>query len=191
MGITSGYISFFSTPIIYFSCLPVLSQLTSNTRLTLYQACYISNFLLMMNASSKNIICHKSLYWSYGDTQQKLHLKVRCNFFTVQVIMPWKSLPGETVESPSLEILQMNLDAILCHALCDDPAWSGKLDQMTYSGPFQPYTFWDSGFLWHMLAQKYNCFSEPWLQTYLCYSFYKARFKCKVWGKCFMILHGK
>ena len=36
---------------------------------------------------------------------------------------------------------------------------------------------------WHVLVQDYTCFSEVWLQIYLCYSsFYGASLYCKVWG---------
>lgn len=43
-----------------------------------------------------------------------------------------------------LEIFTNCLDAVLCSVLWDDPAWAGRLVQMTYCHPIQPYPICDS-----------------------------------------------
>ena len=48
---------------------------------------------------------------------RKFRLKVRKNFFPLRVMEPWPRLPREAVESPSLEIFQPRLDAVLCPLL--------------------------------------------------------------------------
>jgi len=49
--------------------------------------------------------------------QRKLQLNTRKNFFPLRVTEPWPRLPREAVESPSLEIFQTRLDAVLCSLL--------------------------------------------------------------------------
>ena len=49
--------------------------------------------------------------------QRKLQLKMRKNFFPLRVPEPWPRLPREVVESPSLEIFQPPLAAVLCPLL--------------------------------------------------------------------------
>jgi len=44
-------------------------------------------------------------------------LLFRKNFFPLRVTEPWNRLPREAVESPSLEIFQTRLDAVLCSLL--------------------------------------------------------------------------
>jgi len=47
----------------------------------------------------------------------KFHLNMRKNFFPLRVTEPWPRLPREVVESPSLEIFNTRLDAVLCSLL--------------------------------------------------------------------------
>ena len=49
--------------------------------------------------------------------QRKFQLNPRKNFFPLRVTEPWNRLPREVVESPSLEIFQTRLDAVLCSLL--------------------------------------------------------------------------
>ncbi|KGL80123.1 hypothetical protein N309_00890, partial [Tinamus guttatus] len=44
---------------------------------------------------------------------QKFHMNLRKNFLTERVTEPWNRLPREIVESPSPEIFQTHLDAVL------------------------------------------------------------------------------
>jgi len=48
---------------------------------------------------------------------RKFQLNTRKNFFPLRVTEPWPRLPREAVESPSLEIFQTRLDAVLCSLL--------------------------------------------------------------------------
>ena len=43
----------------------------------------------------------------------RYRLNMRKNFFPLRVTEPWPRLPREAVESPSLEIFQTRLDAVL------------------------------------------------------------------------------
>ncbi|KFV80516.1 hypothetical protein N308_01195, partial [Struthio camelus australis] len=43
---------------------------------------------------------------------RKFHVNVRRNCFTVRVTEHWNRLPGEAVESPSLEIFKSHLDMV-------------------------------------------------------------------------------
>jgi len=49
--------------------------------------------------------------------QRKFQLNMRKNCFPLRVTEPWPRLPREAVESPSLEIFQPRLDAVLCSLL--------------------------------------------------------------------------
>jgi len=49
--------------------------------------------------------------------QRKFQLNMRKNIFTLSVMEPCNSLPGEAVESPSLEIFKTCLDKVLCRLL--------------------------------------------------------------------------
>ena len=49
--------------------------------------------------------------------KRKLQLNRRKNFFTLRVTEPWPRLPRGAVESPSLEIFETRLDAVLCSLL--------------------------------------------------------------------------
>jgi len=44
-------------------------------------------------------------------------VSVRKNFFPLRVTEHWNRLPREAVDSPSLEIFQAHLDAVLCSLL--------------------------------------------------------------------------
>jgi len=48
---------------------------------------------------------------------RKFRLNMRKNFCTLRVTEPWHRLPGEVVESPSLEIFKTRLDKVLCSLL--------------------------------------------------------------------------
>ena len=48
---------------------------------------------------------------------RKFRLNMRKNFFPLRMKEPWHRLPREVVESPSLEIFQTRLDAVLCSLL--------------------------------------------------------------------------
>ena len=51
------------------------------------------------------------------DTEGGAGTILRKNFFLLRVMEPWPRLPREAVESPSLEIFQTHLDAVLCSLL--------------------------------------------------------------------------
>jgi len=48
---------------------------------------------------------------------RKFRLNMRKNFFTLRVTELWNRLPGNVVESPSLEIFKTLLDKVLCSLL--------------------------------------------------------------------------
>ena len=48
---------------------------------------------------------------------RKLRLNTRKNFFPLRVTEPWKRLPRDAVESPSLEIFKTRLDKVLYNLL--------------------------------------------------------------------------
>ncbi|PKU41713.1 hypothetical protein llap_7981 [Limosa lapponica baueri] len=56
----------------------------------------------------------------------KFHSNLRKNFFGVRVAEPWKRLPREGVESPSLEIFKPHLDAVLSDVLWAALLWQGS-----------------------------------------------------------------
>ena len=47
----------------------------------------------------------------------KFQLNMRKNFFPLRVTEHWNRLPGEVVESPSLEIFKTRLDKVLYNLL--------------------------------------------------------------------------
>ena len=48
---------------------------------------------------------------------RKFRLSMRKNFFTLRLTEHWNRLPGEIVESPSLEAFKTHLDKFLCSLL--------------------------------------------------------------------------
>jgi len=48
---------------------------------------------------------------------RKFRLNMRKNFFPLRVTELWNRLPGEVVESPSLEIFKTHLDVVMCTLL--------------------------------------------------------------------------
>ncbi|PKU32530.1 hypothetical protein llap_17166 [Limosa lapponica baueri] len=67
---------------------------------------------------------------------KKFHLNMRRNFFPVRVAEPWKRLPREVVESPSLETFKPHLDTFLWDLLWVDLLWQGVgLDDLQRSLP--------------------------------------------------------
>ena len=70
----------------------------------------------------------------------------------------WNRLTREVVESPSLEIFQPRLDAVLCSLLW--VTFLGRaLGWVTHRGPFQPLPCWDSGILgfWDSVCGQEYC----------------------------------
>ncbi|PKU45838.1 hypothetical protein llap_3839 [Limosa lapponica baueri] len=65
----------------------------------------------------------------------KFHLNMRRNFFLLRVAEPWKRLPREGVESPSLETFKPCLDTFLSNLLWVTLLCKG-LDWMISRGPF-------------------------------------------------------
>ncbi|PKU43143.1 hypothetical protein llap_6545 [Limosa lapponica baueri] len=57
---------------------------------------------------------------------ENFHSNMRKNFFLVRVAEPWKRLPREGVESPSLEIFKTHLDAVLSDVLWATLLWQGS-----------------------------------------------------------------
>ena len=57
--------------------------------------------------------------------QRKFRLNMRKNFFPLRVTEHWPRLPREVEESPSMEIFQPHLDAVLCSLLWVTLLWQG------------------------------------------------------------------
>ena len=62
---------------------------------------------------------HSDRTRSYGLKleHRKFHTKMQKNFFKKRVTEHWNRLPREVVESPSMEIFKIHLDAYLCNLL--------------------------------------------------------------------------
>jgi len=56
---------------------------------------------------------------------RKFCLKMRKNFFTLRVTQHWNGSLREVVDSPSLEILKICLDKVLCSLLYVNLLWQG------------------------------------------------------------------
>jgi len=70
---------------------------------------------------------------------RNFRLNMRKNFFPLRVTEPWNRLPREFVESPSLEILKICLDKILCSLLWVALLWQGSWTRWPPEVPSNPY----------------------------------------------------
>jgi len=53
----------------------------------------------------------------YKLKHRKFCTNIHKNFFTVRVAEHWNSMPREVVESPSMEMFRIHLDAYLCNLI--------------------------------------------------------------------------
>lgn len=97
----------------------------------------------VQNIRSARIIFYPCSDWTRGNGHKLEHrqfrMNVRKNFITVWVTEHWDRLPREVVESSSLEIFKIHLDAFLLSLL---QRTAGGLDLMISRVPFQPLWFW-------------------------------------------------
>ena len=68
-----------------------------------------------------------------------IHLNMRKNFLTLRVMEHWNRLPGEVVDSPSLEIFKTHLDKVLCSLLWVTLLWQGGWTRWPTEVPSNPY----------------------------------------------------
>ena len=71
--------------------------------------------------------------------QERFRLDMRKHFFPERVVKPWKRLPREVVDAPSLAVFQRHLDNALNNMLelLVSPEVVRQLDWMIVVGPFQ------------------------------------------------------
>ena len=69
----------------------------------------------MRPGSSQWCIVDRTKSYGLKLEYSKFHTNMQKNFFMVRVTEHWNRLPGEVVESPSMEIFKTCLDAYLCH----------------------------------------------------------------------------
>ncbi|PKU28810.1 hypothetical protein llap_20886 [Limosa lapponica baueri] len=70
--------------------------------------------------------------------RRKFQLNVRRNLFAVRVAEPWKRLPREVVESPSLETFKTHLDKFLWDLLWVDLLWEWGWTRWSPEVPSNP-----------------------------------------------------
>ena len=73
----------------------------------------------------------------------KFLLDIRKNSFTVREVKKLQQMPREVLKSPSLEILQTQLDKVQWNLFQAGPVLNKELDQMLSKDPFQPVSFCD------------------------------------------------
>ncbi|PKU41835.1 hypothetical protein llap_7866 [Limosa lapponica baueri] len=64
---------------------------------------------------------------------------------------PWKGLPREVVESPSLETFKTHLDMFLCNLLWVDLLWQGRWTRLSLEVLSNAMSFCDS--VYHILTR--------------------------------------
>jgi len=72
--------------------------------------------------------------------KDRLRLDTRKKFSTLRVVRPWRRLPRELVNAPTLETFKVRLDGALSNLiqLKMSLLTAGGLDWMALKGPFQP-----------------------------------------------------
>ena len=90
--------------------------------------------------------CDRTRGNSFKVKEGRFRLDIRKKFFTLRVVKPWPRLPGEVVDSSSLETLKARLDGALSNLiqLKVSLLTAGELDWVGSKGAFQPKPFRDS-----------------------------------------------